>query len=56
MIDQCDEMKKDTTPDETADYWEEKEDIDKWKNTLKDDSKKLDKIKKNLDTTEPKLK
>jgi len=25
-----DEMKKGSTPDETADYWEERKDIEKW--------------------------
>ena len=36
-----DEMSKDMGPDDTADYWEERKDIDKWIFAMKEASKHL---------------
>jgi len=38
------EMKKGSLPDETADYWEERKDIDKWIDVLTKQKEVLKKI------------
>ena len=51
-----DEMKLGSTPDETADYWEERKDIDKWLRNLEDSKQKLEKIQEEYNEKEKKYK
>ena len=44
MIKSCEEMLKDSQPDNTADYWEEKDKIAKWLDDLKKAQKALNEL------------
>ena len=52
----CEEMKTGSLPDESADYWEERKNIDKWIASLKQAQKDLDKIEAVFKDKEQQLK
>ena len=45
-------MKKGSTPDESADYWEERKDIDKWIDILTNQIAEIKKLKTQYDDKE----
>ena len=52
----CEEMKTGSLPDESADYWEERKNIDKWIANLKKAEKDLNKIEAEFKVKDAKLK
>lgn len=56
LLETLEEMKKGSVPDETADYWEERKDIDRWIENLKKQEAALKKIAEAYEDKEKKFK
>jgi predicted nuclease with TOPRIM domain len=56
LLETLNEMKKGSTPDESADYWEERKDIEKWIDVLEKQDAALKNIQKIYDEKEKKFK
>ena len=49
MVKTLAEIKVDTEPDESADYWQERHQIDGWNKTIKQKKKDLETLSKQID-------
>ena len=56
MLKTLGEMKLGSTPDESADYWEERKDIDLWIKCLTDAMKDVKKLEDNFKSKDAKVK